>query len=164
MDWGDVVAWGVFSTEPGYDEERRVRAICQEVDALLHNTALGVGLVVIEVPVGGKNVSALGKQWRLFQGLETQLRRFGTVCRVNPRTSKKAATGKGNATKDTVYAASPIRDKALTKANHFTLADAWAHAQAGLRGLGTMVPDMAAPVKSKTKRGLGEVVVNERMV
>ena len=97
-------------------------------------------LVGIEYPVvkgrGGKiNVTNYRKQASTIAVIELQLAHFGAhlLVEINPSEAKMAATGKGNATKLQVVAASPFRG---TGPSIEAMADAWAIALAAKEQLG----------------------------
>jgi Holliday junction resolvasome RuvABC endonuclease subunit len=94
-------------------------------------------VVCIELPVYTGNPVNFGKQIRLIQEIETRLHVYARrLIEVNPTQSKKLATGRGDATKPVVIAASPFHEdggllpKEARYATREALADAWAHAQA----------------------------------
>lgn len=95
--------------------------------------------VAVELPVYTSNADGFGKQYATVQAIEAALLEHAApmlermwVHEPHPSESKKAATGKGNATKVEIYSASPFIHMprliaGLKEDTILTLADAWAH-------------------------------------
>lgn len=93
----------------------------------------------VELPVYTSNADGFGKQYATVQAIEAALMQYVapmlerfTLAEPIPSESKKAATGRGNAKKPEIYAASPFPDlprmvAGLKEDSLMTLGDAWAH-------------------------------------
>ena len=96
----------------------------------------------IETPIYNSNPKGFELQWRLVQAIETGIIDVLDgfvgeiwITEVGPTASKKLSTGRGNANKPEIAAASPFEEEDFPNTNSFyTIADAWSHSLAAWEG------------------------------
>jgi len=95
-----------------------------------------VGVFAVEIAVRGPSMAVFAAQNRMIGVIIYRLKRVAPVVEVNPRHSKKALTGNGNAKKNGMVAAADrlYPEHMLgTKAEREAKADALAHVLASLK-------------------------------
>lgn len=140
------VAWATW-TQPQLDHEviRSVQmavAVVDKLDDWFAHYGVERVRIGLELPIYNHNAVTHAKQWRLIQTVEDTLCGLAQysgvevdLYEVGPSASKKALTGKGDATKIEMVAASPFRDLAASQDVREALADAFGHALAAGHGV-----------------------------
>ncbi len=117
--------------------------IVATVKSFVYDHKIREMLIAVEYPIlrGGDahyNVETYRKQINLLHEIEAGLWRWHNdaqpgkvhIAEINPTASKRAATGRGDASKDDMVAASPFarRERDMRRPTREALADAWCHA------------------------------------
>jgi Holliday junction resolvasome RuvABC endonuclease subunit len=150
-----LLAWATFDSSSAYSHfphGERVLDLTQQVQDWLWDAEeiiyghpwAGHTTLAIETPVlntnrgNPPNPSTFGLQWRNIQTLISSVE-WDICVEVHNTAVKQALTGKGNATKDDIIAASPFHDVVMPVADREALADAYSVAIAALDGAGTNI-------------------------